>query len=86
MAPLANAIKAKMPPSPLLSARKTYATYLSETISVSAQKISDRMPITFAGVTAMPYSLLKHSRMAYSGLVPISPYTTPSAASASLSW
>src|ERR1035437_964826 len=27
----------------------------------------------------MPYSGLKHSRNAYSGLVPISPYTTPSA-------
>ena len=31
-------------------------------------------------VTAIPYSPWKHSRMAYMGLVPISPKTTPSAA------
>ncbi len=38
----------------------------------------------FASFTAMPCSGLKHSRKAYSGLVPMSPKTTPSAARTSL--
>src|ERR1035441_4448468 len=44
----ANAINARMPPSPLLVARSTMAKYFSETISSSDQKISDRMPRTLS--------------------------------------
>ena len=43
---------ARMPPSPSLSARNTNCTYLSDTISISAQKISETMPLTSAGVGA----------------------------------
>src|ERR1017187_7498105 len=53
--------------------------YLMLTTSVSDQTISESTPYTFSLVGAMPYSGLKHSRNAYSGLVPMSPYTTPSA-------
>ena len=38
------------PPSPLLSARSTSMTYLSETMTVSVQKKIDRMPYTLSGV------------------------------------
>ena len=38
-----------MPPSPSLSARMTKTTYLSDTIIISAQKISDTMPSTSVG-------------------------------------
>jgi hypothetical protein len=37
------------------------------------QKISERTPITFSGVSGMRWWPLKHSLMAYSGLVPMSP-------------
>ena len=40
---------ARMPPSPSLSARSTKTTYFSDTISISAQKISDTMPKTSWG-------------------------------------
>ena len=40
----ASASMATKPPSPLLSARKTKVTYLSETMKVSVQKKSDKMP------------------------------------------
>ena len=39
-----------MPPSPSLSARNTNCTYLTDTISMSAQKMSETMPLTSAGV------------------------------------
>jgi hypothetical protein len=56
--------------------------YLMEMTRISAQKISDRIPSTFSGVGAIPVPWWNASRMAYSGLVPMSPYTTPSAARA----
>ncbi len=40
----ASAISARIPPSPLLSARITRMTYLTVTMMISAQKISDSTP------------------------------------------
>ena len=47
------------------------------------QKISDSTPRTFSGVGGRRATAEKHSRSAYSGLVPMSPYTTPIAVSVS---
>ena len=44
-----------MPPSPLLSARMMRITYFSDTTIISAQKIADRPPRTFAPVSGMPW-------------------------------
>jgi len=44
-----NASKAIIPPSPLLSARMTMATYLMLMISIKHQKIMDKIPNTFSG-------------------------------------
>ena len=41
--------------------------------------MSDSTPNTFACVTGTECEPKKHSRIAYSGLVPMSPYTTPMA-------
>ena len=71
---------AKMPPSPRLSARRMNPTYLTVTTTVSDQKISEATPNRFTSFRAMACWPLKHSRTAYKGLVPMSPYTTPSAA------
>lgn len=49
-----SAMSAKVPPSPLLSARITNVRYLKTITSVSAQKKSDRMPRMFASVTVVP--------------------------------
>jgi hypothetical protein len=46
LARMASAVSARMPPSPLLSARMTNSTYLMDTTSVIAQKSIDRMPKT----------------------------------------
>lgn len=43
-----SASSARMPPSPLLSARIMTLTYFKDTTSISDQKISDRMPRMFA--------------------------------------
>ena len=40
----ASASMATRPPSPLLSARSTSTTYLSETMKVSVQKRIDKIP------------------------------------------
>ena len=46
---------ARIPPSPSLSARSTRTTYLSDTIAISAQKMSETIPRTSAAVgTAWP--------------------------------
>ncbi len=68
-----SATSAMMPPSPWLSARMMNATYLSETMIVSAQKISES--------DAVDAGRRRHARRpvgvkilhAYSGLVPMSP-------------
>jgi hypothetical protein len=58
--------------------------YFTEMTIVMAQKISDSRPRTFSGVGIVPCRSSKQVRKAYSGLVPMSPKTTPSAPSASL--
>ena len=58
---IAKAMRAKMPPSPLLSALMTSTTYLMVTIIMSDQKISDRMPSISNSAT--PW-LVKWSRLA----------------------
>jgi len=68
-----SASRARMPPSPRLSARRTIEMYLNETTKLSDQKISDSTPRTLSCVTATPCGPEKHSSKAYSGLVPMSP-------------
>jgi hypothetical protein len=46
-----SAIKAMMPPSPLLSARMMKITYLMDTTKMSDQNTSDSTPSMCAGVT-----------------------------------
>src|ERR687888_700677 len=60
------------------------ATYLTETTSVTDQKISEMTPYTSPvdGSTACP-SIANTVCTAYSGLVPMSPNTTPRAPTAS---
>ena len=70
---MAKANKAKMPPSPRLSARITNKTYFRVTTKMMDQKISDKIPRILLGLTNKPYSGLKHSRNVYKGLVPTSP-------------
>ena len=76
----ASASSAMVPPSPRLSARITSTTYLSDTTITSDQKMVDRPPKMLAGLSGMPCTGEKVSFTAYSGLVPMSPNTTPSAA------
>jgi hypothetical protein len=56
-----SASSAMMPPSPWLSARMMKAMYFSDTMMVSDQKISDRMPRMLAALRAMPWLGWKHS-------------------------
>jgi hypothetical protein len=46
--PSTSAASARMPPSPLLSARSTNTRYFTQTTSISAQHISDSTPSTFS--------------------------------------
>ena len=68
-----------MPPSPSLSARMMKKMYLTVTTIVSAHTMSDSTPNTFSGVGVTldpdgpPGITRKHSFIAYSGLVPMSP-------------
>jgi hypothetical protein len=48
---LINARRARMPPSPWLSARMIKIAYLMEITTISDQKISDTIPITASGAT-----------------------------------
>ena len=75
----ASASSAMMPPSPWLLARMMRVTYLSVTTTMSDQKISETMPIRLPGVKVSPLAGSKTVCMTYSGLVPMSPKTTPSA-------
>ncbi len=45
---------ATMPPSPWLSARMIRTAYLAETMTISAQKISDNTPRIVSGDSAPP--------------------------------
>ena len=47
----ASAVNAKVPPSPLLSARSRISTYFRVTTMISDQKISDSTPSTLSGAT-----------------------------------
>jgi Pyridoxamine 5'-phosphate oxidase len=77
-------VSAKMPPSPRSSARMTKLTYLSDTMIMSDQNTSDITPYTEARVTCTAWlSTVKTAWIAYSGLVPMSPNTTPSEPSVS---
>ena len=71
-----------MPPSPWLSARITSARYLIEMMTISAQNAIDASPRALVSTTARSWCS-NASRKAYSGLVPMSPNTTPSAPRAS---
>ncbi len=68
-----------MPPSPRLSARISTVRYLTLTTITSDQTNSDSTPSTLSRVTATACEPAKVSCSAYSGLVPRSPNTTPSA-------
>ena len=77
------AISARIPPSPSLSARMMKRTNSTETISVTDQKTSEITPKTSASVALTAWwSAEKTVCNAYSGEVPMSPKTTPSAPSA----
>ncbi len=79
-----SASSAKIPPSPRLSARVTKLRYLTPTSKHRAQKISESAP-RILSVGSTECRLATHSRSAYSGLVPMSPKTTPKAPSVSAS-
>lgn len=51
---MTSAVKARMPPSPWLSARITSVRYLIEITMTSAQTTTDASPNTLASVTAKP--------------------------------
>ena len=78
-------ISAMMPPSPSLSARITSSTYVMVTMIIPDQKISEMTPNTLSAdtFTGCGSPGLNSVCTVYSGLVPISPNTTPSAPSAS---
>src|SRR6266566_210153 len=79
-----SAASAITPPSPWLSARMMTLTYLTETTRVTDQNTSEMTPYTSPAVGwTFPWSREKTVCSAYSGLVPMSPNTTPSAASIS---
>jgi hypothetical protein len=59
-----SAMSASTPPSPLLSARRTKVRYFAVTVSISAQKMSDRTPSTCSTEGAAPWGPRKHSRTA----------------------
>jgi hypothetical protein len=49
-----RAVRARIPPSPSLSARITNAMYLIEITIISDQKINETIPSTFAIDTSSP--------------------------------
>src|SRR5688572_21047438 len=75
-----SASSANMPPSPLLSAFMMKVRYLPAITMMSDQTMSDRTPKMLSWVGATACSPSTHSLIAYSGLVPMSPNTTPRAA------
>src|SRR6478735_1278840 len=75
---MTRAVRARMPPSPWLSARITRSRYLIEMTMINAQNASDAMPSALSSVTGR-WWCSNDSLKAYSGLVPMSPKTTPRA-------
>ena len=55
----ASAIRARMPPSPWLSARMTSVTYFTVTIRKSDQKIMERTPSTSVLLKAIPLNKVR---------------------------
>src|ERR1700733_12200493 len=74
-------IKARMPPSPLLSARMTNRQYLIDTVMINVHTTSERMPSAESGVNLPPVACTTVCKE-YRGLVPRSPKTPPKALSA----
>src|SRR5580658_73778 len=74
-------IKARMPPSPLLSARMTNTQYLIDTVMINVHTTRERMPSAESGVNLPPVACTTVCKQ-YRGLVPRSPKTTPNALSA----
>ena len=70
--------RAKMPPSPWLSALSETSTYFTVVSSVTVQITSERAPKMNSWFT-VPMPPLPETRalVTYIGLVPMSPYTTP---------
>ena len=83
-----RAIRDMIPPSPSLSARITSVMYVMVTTIVTAQKISEMTPNMLSSVTLTGCGSagLKTVWTVYSGLVPMSPKTTPRAPSARAPW
>ncbi|MNR14792.1 hypothetical protein D3C85_1312860 [compost metagenome] len=71
--------KEKIPPSPLLSARKVIITYFTVVCRVSVQMIQDNTPSTLVGLISClpPRIMVKIAFKVYNGDVPISPNTIP---------
>ena len=69
----------KIPPSPRLSACRTSQAYLIAMTMVSDQKNRLSTPSTVDGSRGIPWWAESDSLMAYRGLVPMSPKTTPRA-------
>src|ERR1700739_4345069 len=72
-------IRARMPPSPSLSILIATTTYFTDVMIISVHTISDSTPSTTSGV-GVPFVMLSTVLSVYSGLVPMSPKTIPSAA------
>ena len=74
--------RAKMPPSPWLSALRETSTYFTVVSSVTVQMTSERAPRMNSSVTVMmPPCPASSALVTYMGDVPMSPYTTPSVTS-----
>ena len=76
-----NESNAKMPPSPRLEARQMVKMYFTFTTKSSSQNTIERMPRINSSSMFFPDlpRWIKASFNAYSGLVPMSPKTTPMA-------
>ena len=71
--------RAKIPPSPWLSALRETSTYFTVVSSVTVQMTSERAPRMNSSVTVMmPPWPARRALVTYMGDVPMSPYTTPS--------
>src|SRR5512142_857063 len=83
-----KAISAMIPPSPSLSARITSRTYVTVTMIVTDQKISETTPkmLSCDTLTGCGSLGLKTGCTVYNGLVPMSPKTTPRAPTARAVW
>ena len=75
-----RADNARIPPSPLLSSLRIMKRNFTDTTSNRDQTTKDAAPVRFRGLICAAWGPAKHSRNAYSGLVPISPKTIPNAA------